>query len=75
MLIEMNKFYLVIIYNRKKRFYAQIKKYLDKYYDFVYEVKKEAYKKFVEENFGKWDDYKIQQKIRKLYFKIQLFFI
>ena len=75
MLIEMNKFYLVIIYNRKKRFYAQIKKYLDMYYDFVYEVKKEAYKKFVEENFGKWDDYKIQQKIRKLYFKIQLFFI
>ena len=30
----------------------KLKKYSDNYYNFVYEVKKEAYKKYVEENFG-----------------------
>ena len=36
--------------------------YTDEYYDFVYEVKKNAYKKYVEECWGKWDD--IDQKKR-----------
>ena len=34
----------------------KLKKYSDNYYNFVYEVKKEAYKKYVEENFCKWDE-------------------
>ena len=38
--------------------------YNDEYYDFVYEVKKSAYLKYVEECWGKWDD-----KIQKEYFK------
>ena len=33
-----------------------LKKYTDEYYDFVYEVKKNAYKKYVEECWGNWDD-------------------
>ena len=41
----------------------KLKKYSDKYYNFVYEVKKEAYKKYVEENFGKWDE-----NVQKEYF-------
>ena len=34
----------------------KLKKYSDNYYNFVYEVKKEAYKKYVEENFGEWNE-------------------
>ena len=34
----------------------RLKEYSDNYYKFVYEVKKEAYKKYVEENFGEWDE-------------------
>ena len=34
----------------------KLKKYSDNYYNFVYEVKKEAYKKYVEEDFGEWDE-------------------
>ena len=34
----------------------QLVPYTDKYYDFVYEVKKNAYKKYVEECWGKWDE-------------------
>ena len=30
--------------------------YIDNDYEFVYKVKKEAYKKYVEECWGKWDD-------------------
>ena len=41
----------------------KLKKYSDNYYDFVYEVKKEAYKKYVEENFGVWDE-----EVQKEYF-------
>ena len=41
----------------------KLKKYLDNYYNFVYEVKKEAYRKYVEENFGKWDE-----EVQKEYF-------
>ena len=41
----------------------KFKKYSDSYYDFVYKVKKEVYKNYVEENFGKWDE-----EIQKEYF-------
>ena len=41
--------------------------YTDECYDFVYEVKKNAYKKYVEECWGKWDD--IDQKNR---FKVSM---
>ena len=41
----------------------KLKKYSDNYYNFVYEVKKEAYKKYVEENFGEWDE-----EVQKEYF-------
>ena len=41
----------------------KLKKYSDNYYNFVYEVKKEAYKKYVEENFGQWDE-----EVQKEYF-------
>ena len=41
----------------------KLKKYSDNYYNFVYEVKKEAYKKYVEENFWQWDE-----EIQKEYF-------
>ena len=34
----------------------RLKKYSDDYYNYVYEVKKEAYKKYVEENFGEWNE-------------------
>ena len=34
----------------------KLKKYTDDYYDFVYNVKKNAYKKYVEECWGSWDD-------------------
>jgi len=34
----------------------QLVPYTDEYYDFVYEVKKNAYKKYVEECWGKWDE-------------------
>lgn len=30
--------------------------YTDEYYDFVYEVKKNAYRKYVEECWGEWDE-------------------
>lgn len=38
-----------------------LKKYTNDYYDFVYEVKKNAYKKYVEECWGAWDE-KAQRK-------------
>ena len=41
-----------------------LKKYTDDYYDFVYEVKKNAYKKYVEECWGNWDD-----SVQREYFK------
>ena len=41
-----------------------LKKYTDDYYDFVYEVKKNAYKKYVEECWGNWDD-----TVQREYFK------
>jgi len=41
----------------------KLKKYSDNYYNFVYEVKKEAYKKYVEENFGEWNE-----EVQKGYF-------
>lgn len=41
----------------------KLKKYSDNYYNFVYEVKKEAYKKYVEENFGEWNE-----ELQKEYF-------
>ena len=41
-----------------------LKKYTDDYYDFVYEVKKNAYKKYVEECWGAWDE-----KTQKEYFE------
>lgn len=41
-----------------------LKKYTDDYYDFVYEVKKNAYKKYVEECWGSWDD-----SVQREYFK------
>ena len=41
----------------------KLKKYSDDYYNFVYEVKKEAYKKYVEENFGEWNE-----EVQKEYF-------
>lgn len=41
----------------------KLKKYSNNYYNFVYEVKKEAYKKYVEENFGEWNE-----EIQKEYF-------
>ena len=41
----------------------KLKKYSDNYYNFVYEVKKEAYRKYVEENFGQWDE-----EVQKEYF-------
>lgn len=41
----------------------KLKKYSDNYYNFVYEVKKEAYKKYVEENFGQWNE-----EVQKEYF-------
>ena len=34
----------------------QLVPYTDEYYDFVYEVKKNAYRKYVEECWGKWDE-------------------
>ena len=34
----------------------QLVPYTDEYYNFVYEVKKNAYKKYVEECWGKWDE-------------------
>ena len=34
----------------------KFKKYTDDYYNFVYEVKKEVYKKYVEQNYGRWDE-------------------
>ena len=34
----------------------KLKKYSYNYYNFVYEVNKEAYKKYVEEDFGEWDE-------------------
>lgn len=34
----------------------QLIPYTDEYYNFVYEVKKNAYKKYVEECWGKWDE-------------------
>ncbi len=42
----------------------QLVPYTDEYYDFVYEVKKNAYKKYVEECWGKWDE-----EVQKEYFK------
>ena len=33
-----------------------LRKYEDIDYEFVYEVKKNAYKKYVEQCWGKWDD-------------------
>ncbi len=42
----------------------QLVPYTDEYYDFVYEVKKNAYKKYVEECWGKWDE-----EAQKEYFK------
>lgn len=41
----------------------KLRKYSDDYYNFAYEVKKEAYKKYVEENFGQWDE-----EVQKEYF-------
>ena len=40
----------------------QLVTYTEKYFDFIYEVKKNAYKKYVEQCWGKWDD--IEQKNR-----------
>lgn len=34
----------------------KLKNYTTEYYEFVYEVKKEAYKNYVEECWGAWDD-------------------
>ena len=39
-----------------------LRKYENSDYEFVYEVKKNAYKKYVEQCWGKWDD--IEQKNR-----------
>ena len=41
-----------------------LKKYTDDYYDFVYKVKKNAYKKYVEECWGTWNE-----EDQKEYFK------
>ena len=41
-----------------------LKKYTDDYYHFVYEVKKNAYKKYVEECWGTWNE-----EAQKEYFK------
>lgn len=41
-----------------------LKKYTDDYYNFVYEVKKNAYKKYVEECWGCWDE-----EVQKEHFK------
>ncbi len=38
-----------------------LKKYTDNYYDFVYNIKKNAYKKYVEYYFGEWDEAKQQE--------------
>lgn len=40
----------------------QLVTYTEKYFDFIYEVKKNAYKKYVEQCWGKWND--IDQKNR-----------
>lgn len=45
-------------------FNITLKKYSEKYFDFVYEVKKNAYKKYVEECWGIWDE-----SVQKEYFK------
>ena len=42
-----------------------LKKYTDDYYDFVYEVKKNAYKKYVEECWGTWNE-KTKRSILKV---------
>lgn len=50
---------MIMMYNT-----FQLVPYTDEYYDFVYEVKKNAYKKYVEECWGKWDE-----KAQREYFK------
>ena len=42
----------------------KLKNYTTEYYEFVYEVKKEAYKNYVEECWGVWDD-----NVQREYFK------
>lgn len=43
------------------------RKYEDKDYNFIYELKKNAYKKYVEEIWGEWNDEKQQLLFDKLY--------
>ena len=42
-----------------------LKKYTDEYYDFVYEVKKNAYKKYVEKCWGEWNEFAQREYFNK----------
>jgi len=42
-----------------------LKKYTENYYDFVYDVKKTAYRKYVEECWGVWDEEQQKEYFKK----------
>ena len=43
----------------------ELRKYTDNDYEFVYELKKNSYKKYVEENWGTWDEQQQRDHFKK----------